>query len=474
MMRSRFSILAALLLLPRLAAAQTYTIMPQPYGLVQNDSNATVANGCVWTYAAGTTTPIATYSNNTGTLNANPIIADANGRFTAYVLAGTNYKFVYENTPCSASGHGTVLRTADNILGTPGASATVDVTGTAGETLSAGNCAYLSDGSGSKNSGQWYKCDSANTYSSTTPSIGMALAAITAASSGSIRIAGAMTGLSSLSTGSTYYVSGTAGALTTTAPANSRRVGQADSATTLVLTGNPPPPLTLPVSVANGGTGLSSTPTNGQLLIGNGTNYTLAALTAGNGIAVTNGAGSISLASSQLLAACTTTTEQDVVNTTTETSVMSCTVPGGTLSTANGLRVTLTGSYLNNTGGGTNLYVSVKYGGTIIAGGPNGTGAAVGGGGYASSANRHAVILQSTISANGSTSSQRGDTIIWLGTTTATETDWATPDTVNTNLKSNLAIDSTTNQTLTVTVQHGSASANLSFKRFAVFVEVLR
>jgi hypothetical protein len=50
---------------------------------------------------------------------------------------------------------------------------------------------------------------------------------------------------------------------------------------------------TLPV--ANGGSGLATTPTNGQLLIGNGTNYTLATLTAGSGIAVTNGAGSISI-----------------------------------------------------------------------------------------------------------------------------------------------------------------------------------
>ena len=50
------------------------------------------------------------------------------------------------------------------------------------------------------------------------------------------------------------------------------------------------------VAVANGGTGLSSTPTNGQLNIGNGTGFTRAALTAGSGISVTNGAGSISIA----------------------------------------------------------------------------------------------------------------------------------------------------------------------------------
>lgn len=52
------------------------------------------------------------------------------------------------------------------------------------------------------------------------------------------------------------------------------------------------------VAVANGGTALSSTPTNGQLLIGNGTNYTLATITAGSGISITNGAGSISIAAS--------------------------------------------------------------------------------------------------------------------------------------------------------------------------------
>jgi hypothetical protein len=47
-----------------------------------------------------------------------------------------------------------------------------------------------------------------------------------------------------------------------------------------------------------GGTGLSSaTPSNGQIPIGNGTGYTSANITAGTGISVTNGAGSISIAS---------------------------------------------------------------------------------------------------------------------------------------------------------------------------------
>ena len=47
--------------------------------------------------------------------------------------------------------------------------------------------------------------------------------------------------------------------------------------------------------VGNGGTGINSTPTNGQIPIGNGTNYVAAAITAGTGITVTNGSGSITL-----------------------------------------------------------------------------------------------------------------------------------------------------------------------------------
>ena len=50
------------------------------------------------------------------------------------------------------------------------------------------------------------------------------------------------------------------------------------------------------IQPANGGTGLSATPANGQLLIGNAAGYTLNTLTPGAGISITNGAGSITLA----------------------------------------------------------------------------------------------------------------------------------------------------------------------------------
>jgi hypothetical protein len=49
------------------------------------------------------------------------------------------------------------------------------------------------------------------------------------------------------------------------------------------------------LNVANGGTGVTTAPTNGQLLIGNGAGYTVAGLTAGTAISITPAAGSITV-----------------------------------------------------------------------------------------------------------------------------------------------------------------------------------
>lgn len=51
------------------------------------------------------------------------------------------------------------------------------------------------------------------------------------------------------------------------------------------------------LNVGNGGTGTSSTPSSGSLLIGNNTSgYNVATLTAGSGVTITNGSGSITIA----------------------------------------------------------------------------------------------------------------------------------------------------------------------------------
>ena len=77
-----------------------------------------LAGGLLWTYAAGTTTPLATYTDATGdTANANPVVLDAGG-FADVWLTDDSYKFILQdsdgneqwsedNIQGSASGDGT-------------------------------------------------------------------------------------------------------------------------------------------------------------------------------------------------------------------------------------------------------------------------------------------------------------------------------------------------------------------------------
>jgi len=85
------------------------------------------------------------------------------------------------------------------------------------------------------------------------------------------------------------------------------------------------------IGVTSGGTGLSTIPTNGQLLIGNGTGYTLNTLGFGAGISVTNGSGTITVANTGVLSFSAGTT--GLTPSTATTGVVSL---AGTLIAVNG------------------------------------------------------------------------------------------------------------------------------------------
>lgn len=69
--------------------------------------------------------------------------------------------------------------------------------------------------------------------------------------------------------------------------------------------------------IGRGGTGLSSLPTDGQLLIGSSTNsnYALASLTAGTGISITNASGAITIISNQISPNVTKTANYTILST---------------------------------------------------------------------------------------------------------------------------------------------------------------
>ena len=86
-----------------------------------DDNGATLTGGLLYTYAAGTTTPLTSYTDSTGaTANTNPIVLDSAGRVAGevWLTTGSNYKFVLKTSA------GVTIWTNDNIAGVPASSIT--------------------------------------------------------------------------------------------------------------------------------------------------------------------------------------------------------------------------------------------------------------------------------------------------------------------------------------------------------------
>ena len=80
------------------------------------DNNGVIlTGGLIYTYAAGGTTPAATYTTSAGNVaHTNPIVLDSAGRVPGgeiWLLMGTNYKFVLNTSV------GVTIATFDNIYG---------------------------------------------------------------------------------------------------------------------------------------------------------------------------------------------------------------------------------------------------------------------------------------------------------------------------------------------------------------------
>lgn len=218
------------------------TISPIPFPPFLTNAGVPANGYKLFTYTAGTSTKLATYTDADLTAaHTNPILVNSAGRTPSpiYLSPGISYKFVFAldtDTDPPAS----PLWTADPVNAVEPSTVDVDITARAGEQISAGYVVYLSSGSGGKTAGRWYFAEGANNYSSSTASaIGILVSPTTldAGDFGTVRIVGrADYHEQTLTAGTVYYIeSGLNGKLTSTAPANARPVGIADGSDTIVL-----------------------------------------------------------------------------------------------------------------------------------------------------------------------------------------------------------------------------------------------
>jgi len=147
------------------------------------------------------------------------------------------------------------------------------------------------------------------------------------------------------------------------------------------------------IGVAYGGTGLTATPSNGQLAIGNGTGYSLATLTAGTNVSISNTSGGITISATPSAGGTVTSVAMTVP------SFLS--VTGSPITTSGTLAVTLSGTALPVANGGT--------GATTLAGYLYGNGT--------SAVTASTTIPNTAITGLGTMSTQNSNTVVITGGT---------------------------------------------------------
>lgn len=218
------------------------TIMPAPVFTGLDDDGRVVSNGLLYAYESGTSTDADTWFEadlDASHLNSQPIELDGSGRAIVYLRPGSSYKFVLKDEL------GNQIWEVDPVSAVPASAGALVALATLGETAAPSDWLYLSDGSGGKTAGKWYKAQADQDYSSTLPEIATPLEAGDLDDVVSVALAGEVELSGPLTAGATYYVSpAAAGAITPAKPtgpgALARRVGQAKTALLLLMSANPP------------------------------------------------------------------------------------------------------------------------------------------------------------------------------------------------------------------------------------------
>ena len=131
------------------------SVLLSPVGVGQQyfDNNGVpLAGGLIYTYQAGTSTPLATYTDNGGTVaNANPIVLDSAGRvpYEIWMFTGYSYKFVIQSATATS------IQTLDNLY------PILQNAPTSAPAIPSGGIILWSGSTGSVPSG-WYLCDGTN------------------------------------------------------------------------------------------------------------------------------------------------------------------------------------------------------------------------------------------------------------------------------------------------------------------------